>query len=111
MKTEKQDNITIITPENKQFDDFLTEFKNAYSTFKQQNLIINLSIFKNLNEVSLADFISVSNKHRDNNLSFVIIYSGLSISQLPEVLIVVPSLQEAHDIIEMEIIERDLFSQ
>ena len=40
--------------------------------------------------------------------SFVIVATNVSIDEIDEKLIVVPTLQEARDIIEMEEIERDL---
>jgi len=41
-------------------------------------------------------------------MSFVIVYDGINFDDLPDEIIVVPSLDEAKDLIEMENIERDL---
>ena len=41
-------------------------------------------------------------------MSFVVIKSGINIDDFPESVNIVPTLQEAEDILEMEAIERDL---
>ena len=50
----------------------------------------------------------MSNTHRQNGHSFVIVTNNIDIDSTPEELIVVPTLIEAKDIIEMEEMERDL---
>ena len=47
-------------------------------------------------------------RHKKNKKSFVIVISDFDFNAISDKLIVVPSLLEAHDIIEMEEIERDL---
>ena len=42
------------------------------------------------------------------NKSFIIIKKGIHINDFPEILNIAPTLQEAKDILEIEIIERDL---
>ena len=51
---------------------------------------------------------SISENHRDKNLSFIIIANGIDFDELPDELVVAPTLTEAEDILEMEAIERDL---
>ena len=53
-------------------------------------------------------FSDLSKAHQKGKKSFVIVADGIDFNVVPTKLIVVPSLQEAHDIIEMEEIERDL---
>ena len=50
----------------------------------------------------------MSNIHRQNGHSFVIVTNNIDIDSTPEELILVPTLTEAKDIIEMEEMERDL---
>jgi hypothetical protein len=50
----------------------------------------------------------LSKQHKKAKKSFVIITSDFDYNAVPAKLTVVPSLLEAHDIIEMEEIERDL---
>ena len=53
-------------------------------------------------------FSQLSELHRNNNKSFVIVCEGLAYDELPDELVVVPTFKEAEDIIEIEDIERDL---
>jgi hypothetical protein len=46
--------------------------------------------------------------HTNNSTSFVIIANGVDMDELPDELIVVPTMIEALDIIEMDEITRDL---
>jgi hypothetical protein len=45
---------------------------------------------------------------KKNKKSFVIVASNIDFNKVSDKITVVPTLQEAHDIIEMEEIERDL---
>ena len=76
--------------------------------FKDQNLIIDLLSYTNLSLEQLLMFIELSNKHRTLNHSFVIVNNALDPDILPDEIMVVPTLLEAQDVIEMEEIERDL---
>ena len=60
------------------------------------------------NSRKIRNFLQISNTHREAKHSFVIVSSKIDIDQSPDALIIVPTLQEAHDIIEMEEMERDL---
>ena len=53
-------------------------------------------------------FSDLSKTHKKLKKSFVIVADGIDFNAVPTKLIVVPSVLEAHDIIEMEEIERDL---
>ena len=53
-------------------------------------------------------FIEISNQHRILKHSFVIVNNALDTDILPNEIMVVPTLLEAQDVIEMEEIERDL---
>ena len=53
-------------------------------------------------------FLKLSNRHRKNKHSFVIANDAINIDRVPDELVVVPTLREAEDIIQMEEIERDL---
>ena len=53
-------------------------------------------------------FSQLSGKHKERNKSFVIVSEGIDLDDVPEELVIVPTLQEAIDIIEIENIERDL---
>jgi hypothetical protein len=51
--------------------------------------------------------LQLSEQHKRQK-SFIIVISDLDYNAVPDTLTVVPSILEAHDIIEMEEIERDL---
>ena len=57
---------------------------------------------------AINDFLLISKQHKSEKHSFVIVSSIIDIDATPEELTIVPTLQEAFDIIEMEEIERDL---
>ena len=46
--------------------------------------------------------------HKSNKQSFVIVSDKVDFDDVPDEIIVVPTMQEAYDIIEMEDMERDL---
>ena len=50
----------------------------------------------------------LSQKHKEQKHSFVIVASKIIFDEVNEELSVVPTLKEAHSFIEMEEIERDL---
>ena len=50
----------------------------------------------------------MSNKHRGRKKSFVLVTNKVPFDEIPDEICVVPTVQEARDIIEMEEIERDL---
>ncbi len=76
--------------------------------FKGQNVVVDLGAFNDLELDGLLSYLKVSNKHRATKQSFVIVNSAFNVDDIPFEMIVVPTLQEAADIIEMEEIERDL---
>jgi hypothetical protein len=56
----------------------------------------------------LLHFLEVSNLHRGNKRSFVFVCDAIPVDEIPLEMVVVPTIGEAADIIEMENIERDL---
>lgn len=105
---DKTGNTTIITQEKASIIELVKKIEVLYQRFKNDNIIVCLTT---LNKVSLQDiveFLQLSNKHRKAKHSFVIVTNKSNLSETPDEIIVVPTLQEAHDIIEMEEIERDL---
>ncbi|WP_337251719.1 hypothetical protein [Maribacter halichondriae] len=56
----------------------------------------------------VLEFLELSNAHRSTKKSFVIVTDKVSYDEVPDEISVVPTIQEARDIIEMEEIERDL---
>ena len=72
------------------------------------NVVIDILKYGDLRLDDLLNFLELSNEHRKGKRSFVIANDAINIDKVPEELLVVPTLQEAEDIIQMEEIERDL---
>ena len=87
---------------------FLEKVTHEYRSFEKHNLILDISHDKGVTEKSITMFIPLSKMHRKAKKSFVLVTNDIDFNSVPVSLVVVPSLLEAHDIIEMEEIERDL---
>lgn len=87
---------------------FFDKFKEKYETINRDNVIVDLTFFKELKTTHILKFLAISNEHRSSNKSFVLVSDNVSFEDIPEEICLVPTIQEAKDIIEMEEIERDL---
>jgi hypothetical protein len=105
---DKDDNTTTVSQENISLGKFMEDLKEAYPQIKNDNIIINLFSFSKLTANDVLEFLELSNTHRKANKSFVLVTDKVSYDEAPEDLCIVPTLQEARDIIDMEEIERDL---
>ena len=105
---DKVGNTSIITQEKASIVELANKLSALYSKYQKDNIIVVITTLKNLRTEDILEFLQLSNQHRNNNHSFVIVTSKLDIDDIPDEMVVVPTLQEAHDIIEMEEIERDL---
>lgn len=90
------------------FDVFFSELKENFSKFKNSNLILDFSQLVNTDERKILLFSPMCGRQKDQNKSFVIVSEGINLDDIPDDMVVVPTLQEAKDIIEIENIERDL---
>ena len=108
MKIEKKENYSIFHIEENLFSDVLKKFNYSIKSEKKENIILHLSDNLNITSLNILEFLRISLEKKANNTSFVVIISSLNIDDLPEEINVVPTLQEAEDIIEMESIEREL---
>jgi len=105
---DKDGNISIITQEKVSIVELVKKLQVIYSKFKNDNIIVNLTSLKPLNSNDVIEFLQLSNQHRKAKHSFVIVSNKIDFDEIPDKLLLVPTLQEAYDIIEMEEIERDL---
>lgn len=99
---------TIITLEKRTIPELVQEIDKIYEKYKNNNIIVDLLKLNEINKKDILEFLQVSSKHRKAKHSFVIISNSIDIKDFPDEIIVVPTLQEGFDIIEMEEIERDL---
>jgi len=103
----KEKNV-IVGPKQESLKDFYTAFKKDYPELLSKNVVIDLNnvIISNASEIIL--FLNTAKKHLKNRTSFVVVAHGVDVDALPEELVVVPTMVEAMDIIEMDEIGRDL---
>ena len=105
---DKDGNISIITQEKVSIVELVKKLDVIYSRFKNDNIIVNLTSLKSLTTQDVVEFLKISNQHRKAKQSFVIVTDQIKLEDIPDELVIVPTMQEAYDIIEMEEIERDL---
>ena len=105
---DKKDNITIITQEKASIIELVKKLEVLYARFKNDNVIISLTSLKPISLTDIVEFLKLSNTHRKAKNSFIIVTDKVDFNEMPDELVVVPTMQEAFDIIEMEEMERDL---
>ena len=104
----KKDNITILTQERASIPELVNMINDSYTNFKNDNIVLNLTSLNQLHANDIIEFLQISNSHKAQKHSFVIVNNSINVDETPDEIIVVPTLQEAFDIIEMEEMERDL---
>ena len=108
MKVEQKGHTTIVKDNQGNAEALLMKLTHEHKTFEKQNLIVDISSDKNLEMKTVNQYKPLSKMHRKGKKSFVIVAAGIDFTAVPDVLVIVPTILEAHDIIEMEEIERDL---
>ena len=108
MIIEEKKDYVYITSNDKSLDNFVTNFKNEHEIIENKNIIISICHSFKVKEEDIFVFLSYSQKHRDNGTTFVLICNSVGVHDFPEEFNIVPTLQEAEDILEMEDIQRDL---
>ncbi|WP_026450050.1 hypothetical protein [Aequorivita capsosiphonis] len=109
MKIENHKNFVVLEDEKDDITDFAAFIERQVpSKYKGQNVVLNLLKYQSLQLPELLQFLKTSTLHRKAKHSFVIVNDAMDVDDIPFEMLVVPTLQEAGDIIEMEDIERDL---
>jgi hypothetical protein len=108
MKVDQKGHTVCIKDTQGDLDSFLAKVTHEYKTFEKYNIIIDIRAYKNLSVEVINSFLPLSKIHKKAKKSFVIVTSDLDHNAVSDKIAVVRSLIEAHDIIEMEEIERDL---
>lgn len=108
MLVNKKETYTIITPEDNCDQRFFINLKNKIHDFSDEHLIVDFSILETIKLDDVLQFFDIAQEKRENKTSFVIVTSGISIDDIPDEINVVPTLNEAQDILEMDAIERDI---
>lgn len=109
MKTNVTDKFTILADDRGDIVSFASYLEHIVpKKFEDDHLIIDLLSFPTLALTEALAFLKLATYHRSSKHSFVLVSTGIDIDEIPDELVIVPTLQEAEDIIEMEAIERDL---
>ncbi|WP_162127875.1 ribonuclease Z [Flavobacterium phycosphaerae] len=108
MKVEHKGHTTIIKNTQGNTADFLQKLLHECHSYKNQNLILDLSHDKELTMEDVKAFADITKSHKKEKKSLVLVADNVNYNAVPKSITLVPTLLEAHDIIEMEEIERDL---
>ncbi len=109
MKITTKDKYTVLADDREDVVDFAKHLEFIVPKhYDQKNLIIDLLKYDTLQLEELVNFIKLSNYQRADKKSFVFVNKGINYDFIPDEMVVVPSIQEAIDVVEMEEIERDL---
>lgn len=108
MKVIQKENYKIIREESGDITEFATYLSQHHEEIEDDNVVVDLLDFREVPTQNLLSFLEFSNLHRRKKKSFVIAVKDFSLDEIPDDLIVVPTLQEAEDIINMEDLEREL---
>jgi hypothetical protein len=108
MKVTTKGHSTIIKDTEGDIVQFLEKINSQYKSFENQNLILDISHDKSVDVKSIMIFSELSKKHKKSKKSFLLVVQNIDFNKVPTSLSVVPTLLEAHDMIEMDEIERDL---
>ncbi|GAA4326819.1 hypothetical protein GCM10023115_56510 [Pontixanthobacter gangjinensis] len=108
MNTSRKENYLLIAKEGDSLTEFASELTRHHDDFKAENVVVDLRSFNNASSENILAFLEISNLHRNENKSFVLVNDAVGIDELPDELVVVPTLQEAEDMVQMDEIQRDL---
>ncbi|UGS22623.1 ribonuclease Z [Flavobacterium channae] len=108
MKVDQKGHTTIIKDTHNDVAAFVSKITNEYHVFQGQNLILDVSQDKSISNADLAHFKDLAKSHKKEKKSMIIVTDAVNFDKVPNYLNVVPSVLEAHDMIEMDEIERDL---
>ncbi len=106
MKINKTTNI--IKDSESDLPSLITNLNNQLDELILQNTIIDISTYRNLTTKDFNTFFGISKAYKKAKKSLVIVVSDFDFDTISDKINLVPTMQEAHDIIEMEEIERDL---
>lgn len=109
MKVDRTEQYVVLADDQGNYEAFAAHLdKVVPKQYEDDHLVIDLTSFDTLDLEELLLLLKLSTYQRSTKHSFVIVSTAIDIDDIPDELVVVPTLQEAADIIEMEAIERDL---
>ena len=108
MKIEHKDGYTLFTTNENILQEALDTFFSSAEKHSTENIFFEISDNLNITPKEFMLFLTIASAKKENGTSFIVIIRSFEIDALPEEINVVPTLQEAEDILEMENIERTL---
>ncbi|MFY8186642.1 MAG: ribonuclease Z [Flavobacterium sp.] len=108
MKVKEKGHTIHLHDSQSSMDELIEKITTQHVQFKNFNLIVDVSRATPIEAKTLKKFKTLQKTHQKGKKSFVLVVTDTDFTEVDESITVVPTLLEAHDIIEMEEIERDL---
>ena len=108
MKVEQKGHTATIKDTQGDLVSFLMKVTHEYKSFEKFNIILDISLCKDLTIKQINSFLPFIKMHAKAKKSIILVADGVHFTNVPDYITIVPTLLEAHDIIEMDEIERDL---
>lgn len=109
MKIKEKGHTQIITKGSESVAELVQKLNEQYVELKNFNLIVDVSGDNTVcTDADLRLFENLAERQMEAAKSFVVVAPDVDFNAYDEELVVVPTLLEAHDIIEMDEIQRDL---
>ena len=108
MQIEKKETFTHFISDENSFSEFYSNFLIEEKNYTSKNVVIQFSNNINISTEEFLLFLDISVQKNQNGTSFVVIYLDIDVDVFPDNFNIVPTLQEAEDVIDMENMEREL---
>ncbi len=108
MTIEKKELYKIITFNQNSFSDIYKEFSLQIQAFAEDNIVLKAYNVSEINKEESLLLINIAKLKIKNFKSFVLLSNKILVDDFPEYINIVPTIEEAEDIINMEEIERNL---
>ena len=108
MQIKEATSYTLISSDEDSFKEFQKSVFKKINDFDKNHLIIQISEELSIDKKDFLLFLKIAEQKKENGTSFVVLNSSVNADDFAENLNIVPTLQEAEDILEMETIEREL---
>ena len=108
MQIKEATNYTLISSDEDSFKEFQKSVFKKINDFDKNHLILQISEELSIDKKDFLLFLKIAEQKKENGTSFVVLNSSVNADDFAENLNIVPTLQEAEDILEMETIEREL---
>ncbi|MBE7685131.1 ribonuclease Z [Tenacibaculum piscium] len=108
MKIQDKTNYIFISSQENNCTDFFLSFEKEYVKYQNNHIIVEILADFSPSKENILLFLKYAELHQQNGTSFVIVVKNIAIDDFPEILNIVPTLEEAQDIIDMENMQREL---